>query len=156
MKKIGNAIYFHISKLDTTDVFDKLGILAWLFISDLIEKKLLPIEPTIIKWDDKKQAITFINSPDWDSAREPIVGDAYRYKLCEYDTSKFIKSKGQIYHHKWMFVDDDYTGFDIEESKRWSEQWQQALPKDRIVKSRIGYKKYWNEYLEEYGLEIEK
>lgn len=53
-----------------------------------------------------------------------------------------------------MFVDDDYTGFDIEESKRWSEQWQQALPKDRIVKSRIGYKKYWNEYLEEYDLEV--
>lgn len=39
MKKIGNAIYFHISKLDATDVFDKLGILAWLFVSDLIEKK---------------------------------------------------------------------------------------------------------------------
>ena len=54
-----------------------------------------------------------------------------------------------------MFVDARYKGFDIEKSKKWSEKWQSVIPNDRKIKSRIGYKKYWDEYLKEYNLEVE-
>lgn len=155
MKKIGGCIYAHYTMYD-----EKLDVELVNMIDDAISilfdegvgSHLLSTE--IYKIDLKNNTVSFIESKDWDKAREPQVGDAYNVNLTTKEI-KFIKSKGQIYHHKWMFVADDYNGFDIEESKRWSEKWQSILPKDRIVKSRIGYKKYWDEYLEEYGLEIE-
>lgn len=45
-----------------------------------------------------------------------------------------------IYHHKWLFVADDYRGFDVAESKARSEQWIALGDVDR---SRIGRKSYW-------------
>lgn len=118
------------------------------------------MEVEIVKVDVKNNKVSFIKSPDWDTAREPLVGDAYMIDLNENAplrkrTVKITKSKGQIYHHKWMFVADDYQGFDIEESKKWSEKWQSVIPAERGIKSRIGYKKYWDEYLKEYGLNVE-
>jgi hypothetical protein len=47
-----------------------------------------------------------------------------------------------VYHHKWLFVADDYTGFDVRESKARSRAWMQLADVDR---SRIGKKSYWRE-----------
>ena len=47
-----------------------------------------------------------------------------------------------IYHHKWLFVDDDYRGFNVEESKVRSQHWIGLGDVDR---SRIGRESYWNE-----------
>jgi len=49
-----------------------------------------------------------------------------------------------IYHHKWLFVADDYGGFDVDESKRRSLAWM-SLPD--IDKSRIGRKSYWEDHV---------
>ncbi len=49
-----------------------------------------------------------------------------------------------IYHHKWLFVDDDYRGFDVAESKARSVQWIGLGDVDR---SRIGRKSYWENYV---------
>ena len=54
--------------------------------------------------------LLFIRSPDFDKNDEPIAGDSI---LVSRDGSfKFTKQKKdpQIYHHKWLFVKDDYTG----------------------------------------------
>ena len=45
-----------------------------------------------------------------------------------------------IYHHKWLFVKDDYDGFDVEESKTRSRAWMALTDIDR---TRIGKKSYW-------------
>ena len=102
----------------------------------------------------KNNKVSFIASPDWDTAREPLVGDSYVTDIFDVQF-KTIKSKGQIYHHKWMFVSDDYNGFNIQESKEWSDIWTKILPRNREVKSRIGYKKYWNEILKEFNLPLD-
>jgi hypothetical protein len=47
-----------------------------------------------------------------------------------------------IYHHKWLFVDDDYRGFNVEESKARSQLWISLGDVDR---SRIGRQSYWQE-----------
>jgi hypothetical protein len=47
-----------------------------------------------------------------------------------------------IYHHKWLFVSDDYEEFDVEASKSRSERWMALTDVDR---SRIGRKSYWDE-----------
>ena len=72
---------------------------------------------------------------------KPIVGDAI---LIRGDgTERFIKQKAspQIYHHKWLFVNDDYDGFNTEESIERSRRW---LKVPDIQFNKIGYKSYWD------------
>ena len=108
----------------------------------------------VIKYDGNN--VTFIQSSNFLTAPEPLVEICYRYKENEWNKPpKIRKDFKRVYHHKWMFVADDYQGFDIEESKKWSEKWQSVIPAERGIKSRIGYKKYWDEYLKEYGLNVE-
>lgn len=131
-KQVGNTIYLHKS------VEDKLPSEVL-----VLAKEKLPtdFDYTIVKFDESNGNITFINSPDWDSADEPIVGDAI---LIRGDGSeRLIKQKKspQIYHHKWLFVNDGYTGFNTEESKERSRRW---LKVPNIEFNKIGYKNYWD------------
>ena len=130
-KQMGNTIYLHKS------VKHKLP-------APLLEiaESLLPPNFSYdnIKYDGNNSNLTFISSPNWDTAEEPIVGDAI---LIRGDgSSRFMKQKSnpQIYHHKWLFVDDNYPGFNTEESKQRSEKWV-TLPD--IEFNKIGYKDYW-------------
>ena len=130
-KQMGNTIYLHKS------VEDKLP-------ASLLKLAQSFIPPNftydIIKYDKSNGNITFISSPDWDNAPEPIVGDAL---LIRGDgTTRFIpqKSNPQIYHHKWLFVDDGYGGFNTTLSKERSKKWV-GLP--HIEFNKIGYKDYW-------------
>ena len=131
-KQMGNTIYIHKSAED-------------IIPRDVLEngEEKLPDQFTyeIIKYDDVNNNITFINSPDWNVADEPLVGDAF---LIRGDGStRFIKQKDspQIYHHKWLFVRDGYNGFDVPASKERSNKWTK-LP--NIEYSKIGYKNYWD------------
>ncbi len=160
MKKIGGCVYMHMSMRKRVDanIQGMITDAEQVFRKKIGMKDFLEVE--IVKVDIKNNKVSFIKSPDWNTSREPLVGDAYMIDLNEdaplrKRTVKITKSKGQIYHHKWMFVADDYKGFDVEESKKWSEKWQSVIPSDRTIKSRIGYKKYWDEYLKQYNLEVE-
>lgn len=149
MKKIGSTVYIHYSARRQLTKEQK----------DLLWKasnicKLGFNKSEIYKIDLKNERVSFIECDDFDVAREPQVGKSWVVDV-EKNDYKEVKPKGQIYHHKWMFVEDNYTGFDIEESKRWSEKWQSVIPAEKSIKSRIGYKKYWDEYLREYSLDVE-
>lgn len=148
MKKIGTAVYVHYTNHKELTQEQKS------ILEKACEICKIGFECSeIYKVDVRNKKVSFIESKDFNESREPTVGKGYVVDI-ENKTYKEIKPKGQIYHHKWMFVADDYTGFDIEESKRWSEKWQSVIPADKKIKSRIGYKKYWDEYLKEYGLEV--
>ena len=74
------------------------------------------------------------------------MGDAYKVTEDGRITLTRQKTIPQIYHHKWLFVKDDYKGFDVEESKKRSIKWLSVS--DKINMSKIGYKNYWeNEVL---------
>ena len=131
-KQMGDAIYVHKSAEDIIPI-------------DILEngKDYLPynFHYEIIKYNKKNGNISFIDSPDWNIAPEPIVGDIILVKGD--NTLKFIKQKSppQIYHHKWLFVRDDYEGFDVEKSKERSKKWL-SIPD--IEYNKIGYKNYWD------------
>jgi len=131
-KQVGNTIYLHKSvenKLPSEILFTAKNKIPNDFNYD------------IVKYDESNGNITFINSPDWDISDEPIVGNAI---LIRGDGSKrFIKQKEspQIYHHKWLFVNDSYSGFNTEESKERSRRW---LKVPNIQFNKIGYKNYWD------------
>ena len=82
----------------------------------------------------------FRRSDDFDTADEPTVGDLYTVKS---DGSTSFRRKSAdpwIYHHKWLFVADDYPGFDVEVSKARSRLW---LALDEIDFRRIGKRSFW-------------
>lgn len=99
---------------------------------------------TIVKYAMSKETVSFIQSEDFDRSHEPIVGDLYTIKS---DGSASFRSKATdpwIYHHKWLFVADDYKGFDVAASKARSRQW---LDLDNIDFRRIGKKSYWEKHV---------
>lgn len=97
-------------------------------------------EYTVVKLDQATAAFSFIQVADFDSAAEPTVGATVTVK--QDGSARAIPPSGNpfIYHHKWLFVEDDYSGFDVDESKRRSLAWM-SLPD--IDKARIGRKDYW-------------
>ena len=131
-KQVGNTIYLHNS------VEDRLPTEILVSAKDKLPNDF---NYTIVKYDESNGNVTFIQSPDWDTSDEPIVGDAI---LIRGDgTERFIpqKKSPQIYHHKWLFVNDSYSGFNTEESKNRSISW---LKVPNIEFNKIGYKTYWD------------
>lgn len=87
--------------------------------------------------------VALIESPDWDTADEPSVGAMMVVDGCDL---KFRPDTGtMIYHHKWMFVADDYDGFDVEDSKARSASWESLDPP--VDKKRIGRREYWESHV---------
>ncbi len=96
-------------------------------------------EFNVIKVGKNKSVITFINSPDFDTSPEPTVGEYINVNL---DTDNVRPGRSNsIWHHKWLWVQDDYSGFDVQESIERSKQW---LGMDDIDFKRIGNRDFWN------------
>jgi hypothetical protein len=142
-KRIGDYIYFHRDYWLCVDAVDKE-------VYDDITY-LLPssFDFNIVKYPMKKSddmKITFLWSPDFDSSDEPYIEEYVIYyadrKYSEHFCTQkhVIPKKKQIYHHKWLFVADDYEGFDVKKSMERSEKW---LKIKGIDYHRIGYKDYW-------------
>ena len=96
----------------------------------------------IIKYNNKTSDVYFIHSPDFDIANEPIVGDSWFVS----NDNKIVKHNkaysNKLYHHKWLFVKEDYPFFNVELAKSRSETWL-SIP--GIDKNKIGHKKYWED-----------
>ncbi len=131
-KEIGGAIYIHKSSEGH-------------FGSELeAAKRFLPqdFEYEIVKKNLKTAEFSFIQSTDFDSDDEPSVGDSILVKADGSIKPRKQPMDPEIYHHKWLFVDDEYRGFDIESSRQRSIAWM-AL--SDIDKRRIGKKSYWEQ-----------
>ena len=99
-------------------------------------------------------AVTFCYSPDWKTATEPECGPMVGVSGLTAGPLKFRVTRPPadpyIYHHKWMFVDDDYRGFNVAQAKRWSETWENSpvvralcADKNEHFRLRIGKQHYW-------------
>lgn len=103
---------------------------------------------------EKGGAVTFCYSPDWKTATEPACGQMIGATGLTAGPRAFRVSNPPadpyVYHHKWMFVGDDYRGFNVPAAKRWSETWEnspvvRALCADKTehFRLRIGKRHYW-------------
>jgi hypothetical protein len=129
-KEIGGAVYVHRRY---ESVFEPLISAAKQYVPD-------GFDYDVVKFRRANGVFTFIQSGDFDSASEPTVGDTLTVDTDGNTRLRKRLADPFIYHHKWLFVDDDYDGFDVEQSKRWSIAWM-SLPE--VDKSRIGRKSYW-------------
>lgn len=150
MKKIGGAIYIHRSNVD--ELSQEQLDLVWDRLAGLARSEYCYALGTYEIIKITKDAVSFIDCEGWDELREPVVGNAYNVKA-DYSVklTKKREKNPQIYHHKWMFVAEDYNGFDVEKEKAWSKRWQSVVPKG--LSSSLGSLNNWNEFLMEYGLE---
>ncbi|MEI6538667.1 MAG: hypothetical protein WCO86_03955 [Planctomycetota bacterium] len=133
-KEIGGAVYVHKQ-------YESL-------LPESVQKAKLFLPPefsyTVVKFKLSDETVSFIQSSDFDSADEPAVEDLYTIKT---DGSVSFRRKlpdPWIYHHKWLFVSDDYTEFDVAASKQRSALW---LSLNDVDKSRIGRKSYWEKHV---------
>ena len=108
----------------------------------------------VIKFDTDTENVTFIECEEFEKIHEPLVGRQYLTK--KNGEKKIMPSKGQIYHKKYMFVAENYTGFDIESEKKRAEKYDELLKKneDKKIKNKIGYRKKWIEVLEWMNMEL--
>jgi hypothetical protein len=112
----------------------------------------------VLRWDEKKGELAFIECNDFNTSHEPVLGKIQRILKYEGDeildclTIQNPPKDPLIYHHKWVFVKDDYKGFDVEESKKRSIEWKEKLGVDRTTSSKIGRLSFWNNWLLENNL----
>lgn len=129
-KFIGEDLYLHRNYVEDlpNDIKNKVA---------QAEQHLSGFKYNTLKIELNGGQVTFINSEDFDTAPEPTVGE---YTLVDLDknTSRTGKSNS-IWHHKWLWVKDDYRGFDVDDSFERSKKY---LKMDIDFK-RIGDKDFW-------------
>lgn len=120
-KQINNSIYVH--KLYADQVVPK-DVLAK--ANEIMLRSNPDFNYNSLMWDVKQKIVRFDEAPDFDTAQEPHVGEYISISL----DGSFPPRHGHsnsIWHHKWLWVKDDYTGFDVDKSKDWSKLWLAKL-----------------------------
>jgi hypothetical protein len=156
-KVIGASKWIHISALDSLAepemaLVDQARSMIAMAIPK-VAPRIIQAKNSIVKVNLKEDTVIFTESPDWDTATEPLVGDMVGCKGVNTGAPPFyipMRDPPFIYHHKWMMVKDDYPGFSVGEAKQWSEYWEnhpavKALASNPAEKfrSKIGDSAYW-------------
>lgn len=133
-KEIGYAIYVH------REYEAILGAsVEW-------AKRHLPqqYDYTVVKLNQRNDSVSFIRCPHFDSEHEPAIDAIIVIRSDGTAQRRTTPTDPYIYHHKWLFVAEDYEGFDLEASVRRSIAWM-SLPD--VDKSLIGRASYWNKHV---------
>jgi len=96
----------------------------------------------VVRYDMGTGSFAFFDSPDFDGVPEPEVGESVLVSGSEVKR-RSPQADPLIWHHKWLFVRDDYQGFDVAESIRRSIRWKKVVGNDPSLSARIGRKSVW-------------
>ena len=143
-KAIGTKLYVH---REYEHVIPYIRV-----IKDYIKfntKELLTHPYNVVSFNKFGKMLSFIEAPDFDTAHEPTVGRITTFKVNGHGCN--TRRPTSIYHHKWLFVDDKYTGFDVQESFGRSAEWTRHRGVDYY---RIGSKGYWRRICNDLGMEL--
>jgi len=155
MKKVGQSLYLHVSAIGELSELQQGKVTKAFEIARSHFPGLQKENVTLIKISPMN--ISFIVSPDWDTAMEPRINFSYVVHCSStgYPAGgscvKFLdyRDKHIIYHHKWAFCAASYDGFNRSDSMAWSQYWTEhpavkALSKrDPKWRSKIGNYDYW-------------
>lgn len=147
-KFIGGNVYLH-------KIYDNLLPETYNDALKTLLKAYPNLEFQIIKYNIENQSYSFIQSPDFDTSPEPIVGNSYQVSKEGKITITKQKNNPQIYHHKWNFVKDDYPYFNVKESIQRSIQWKSIIGSNKEISSKIGTLLYWTELLKKNNIILE-
>ncbi|AJT61117.1 hypothetical protein [Vibrio phage XZ1] len=139
-KDIGGSLYVHIDYIP--DEFKQMVADARTQVSIANSQ----FTPNVVRIDYKKGGVAFYDSVEFDTVQEPAAGMMITYRDGVVSKPRQVN---QIWHHKWLWVGDDYRGFDTSQSYDRSAQW---LDHDDIPFAKIGNKKTWREWLSSVNL----
>ena len=143
-KQMGSKIYFHKSAWDKIVPKDVWS--AAMEMAAITKINHRPFEFNTVCYDLKEPHIVRLDTcPDFDTEREPVVGLSFKFNTRNYTTD--VKVNNQIFHHRWLWVEQDYQGFNVKESYEWSKTWLSKLDEPAS-----GYKNKWSEQLRKVGL----
>lgn len=135
-KRVGPQIYVH--KYYADEVIPKA---IWTKANDILTRSYPDFAFNTVVFNVKAKVVRFDQAPDFDTAREPHVGN---YIMVYVDGSRppRVGYSDSIWHHKWLWVKDDYKGFDVDKSKEWSRIWlskldEPAKGRDMLWKSQL-------------------
>lgn len=116
-KKVGSSIYVHRE-------YASLVVPGKLLKTATAIANEASFQFTCIKYDTLTSVVRFDEAPNFDTAREPTVG---KMLTISRDGTAIVSRTSAIWHHKWMWVLDDYSGFGVPESYAWSKRWLSVL-----------------------------
>ena len=140
-KQMGSQVYLH--KDYVSDVIPKK---VWENALKVLNDADSDFEYNCVMYDTKTGNVRFDEAPDFDESREPIVGDTITVKP---DGTVKRGHSNYIWHHKWLWVKNDYQGFDVNQSKAWSNKWLGTLTE---TADGNGIER-WNTQLDRFNLE---
>jgi hypothetical protein len=114
-KKMGKHVYVH--RRYAKSVLDVEILSA---AEERLRLAVPEFEFSCVMFDEDSRKVRFDSSPGFDKDREPAVGS---YASVGHDGQISFGRSACIWHHKWLWVGDDYTGFDLQESYDWSKLW---------------------------------
>lgn len=140
-KLVGSSLYVHKDYADQVIPKQILKIAL-----DIMTRARPEFRYNTLMWDVKRKIIRFDEAPDFDKSSEPHVGD---YVVVSLDGSSPPREghSDSIWHHKWLWVKDDYRGFDVDKSKEWSKLWLAKLEEPAK-----GTDLSWQSQLRNYGI----
>jgi hypothetical protein len=121
-------------------------------MSEIVPEKILQnalkwipkgLQYNTIAYNRKLQTVRFDEALNFDSAREPWAGGFLKVFPNGPITVGHTEA---IWHHKWLWVKDDYKGFNVQESYEWSKLWLSKLT------APSGSLRVWQQQLAEVGL----
>jgi hypothetical protein len=129
-KMMGYRVYIHVDYAKDLPGFDVA-----------IKKMPTGFKPCIVRYDEKDESIAMIECHDFDTAHEPTVGRSFMVRK-DGSTKLTLPPPVDpwIYHHKWLMVSDDYSGFNVEKEKARSRAWMSL---HGIDYHRIGKRSFW-------------
>lgn len=153
-KDIGGTIYVHRDYVDDVipaDVYENA--------LQVLSENHPDFEFNCVEWNPKTNMVRFDEAAGFDKEREPVVGDYIRVSA---DGKTEQGHTNYIWHHKWLWVKNDYKGFDVKKSWEWSKQWLSTISgktyevngkpyTDNSVSDGNGIER-WNAQLDAYGL----
>ena len=152
IKQVRNCLYAHKSNIE--ELSEKLDVKEQGFLMDFIYN-FMSEDFDVIKFDKENKHISIIKCIEWDKVFEPKIlnVDIYTYDLKHIKHIKY-NNNNPIYHNKWMFVSNDYSGFDINESKERTKMLEITIPCYSTIKNKIGRINFWSELLKQYNIEL--
>jgi hypothetical protein len=141
-KQVGSKIYFHKS------VWDKIVPKnVWNKAVEILERKRSLQTIQTVYYDlNVPHIVRFDSCPGFNTQREPMVGNMMFVDVNQNEITKEAYNR-QIYHHKWLWVEPNYTGFDAKVSYEWSRLWL-----SKLYGTASGYVHIWEEQLKKYNI----
>lgn len=138
-KRVGGQLYLHRDYLH----------LARPELNVATLERRCPFPFRCVMLDADRDLVRLDEALDFDSAREPSPGRMLTLRGLSTGAlgQATERSSSSIWHHKQLWVQDDYPGFDVDAAWRWSERWLAAL-----TETASGSPKVWEQQLMASGL----